>query len=692
MNWAKTMTSGQEEVIQSIISTSDSGFLISAFPFQSQQDNYPTYLNVFKLDNSGNIVWAHSFSNGGGVINYYTSLCETSDGGFAMEIGSFPISGYSSSIFAVKIDRSGRFVWGRKLSVENNAYYNIGGIVEKDNFLYATGSVYQASAPFDIIRSFFIKLDGITGQVIWSKKNDPLNAPLTFTDIHNYKDGLVINSFSQGMTNDLIFLDYDGNTGSSILINNPYGSLNGKENIIVSPDNGIYFQQPSGVSPLSHEDIIMRLDSNKQISWQFDFSSKDSNFSGWNQLATAPVNGIAGIGRGIMSNGYNTLTFLKLDSIGKSCNSGETNLQLQPNFISLVPMTWNINSDFSLTINDFPLSLNDMTIEARLFCPKYLSGCDLLKLQGPMRICNVGDTARYIIHADPLCPDPVEWSFDSGNIMVLSSDKSWLDLKFIRAGNFVLKVEKNGCNKVTDSIIVTVGEPEAQIKLPGDTVLCEGLTMKLDAGTGYFNYLWQDGSEKQILEIADSGTYWVSFTDQSGCTSTDTVRVGSGKLPGAFLPPDTTICMGEFLDLRPLQSFETYRWSTGENSNSIQIENAANYTLQVVDKNGCAGNDTISVKTKSCPVKIFFPNAFTPNEDGLNDNFKPVILASPIFYQFMIYNRWGQMIFKTSDPSKGWDGSIGNIKQESGAYVWKCTYQFSGGKKNVISGTVVLLR
>ena len=205
VNWAKTMTSGQEEVIQSIISTSDSGFLISAFPFQSQQDNYPTYLNVFKLDNSGNIVWAHSFSNGGGVINYYTSLCETSDGGFAMEIGSFPISGYSSSIFAVKIDRSGRFVWGRKLSVENNAYYNIGGIVEKDNFLYATGSVYQASAPFDIIRSFFIKLDGITGQVIWSKKNDPLNAPLTFTDIHNYKDGLVINSFSQGMTNDLIF-------------------------------------------------------------------------------------------------------------------------------------------------------------------------------------------------------------------------------------------------------------------------------------------------------------------------------------------------------------------------------------------------------------------------------------------------------------------------------------------------------
>ena len=692
VNWAKTMTPGQEEVIQSIISTSDSGFLISAFPYQSQQDNYPTYLNVFKLDNSGNIVWAHSFSNGADVINYYTSVCETSDGGFAIGIGSFPLSGNPSGISIIKIDQSGRLVWGRELSVENNAYYNIGGIVEKGNFLYATGSIYQATAPFDILRSFFIKLDETNGQPVWSKKNDPLQAALTFNDIHNYKDSLVINSFSQQMINDFIFLDYDGNSGSSILVSNPYGSLNGKENIIISPDNGIYFQQPSGASALAQKDIIMRLDSNKQISWQFDFSSNDSNFSGWNQLAAAPANGISGIGRGTMSNGYNTLTFLKLDSMGKSCNSGETSLRLQPDLISLVPLNWSLNSNLSLTVNDFPLSLNDMTIEARLFCPKYLTGCDLLKLQGPLRICYTGDTARYILHTDPLCGDPITWSFDSQHITVLSLHKSYLDLKFMSSGNFVLRVEKNGCNNVVDSITVTVGEPDSKIKLPRDTVLCSGYKMELDAGTGYTDYLWQDGSEKQMLDVTDSGTYWVMLTDQSGCINTDTVNVGSVKLPGAFLPPDTTICKGEILDLSSLQSFETYKWSTGEYSNSIQIGNAGNYALQVVDKNGCTGYDSIRVKTKSCPMEIFFPNAFTPNKDGLNDNFKPVIIARPVSYQFMIYNRWGQLIFKTSDPKKGWDGMFGNTEQETGAYIWKCAYQFSGGQKNVISGTVLLLR
>lgn len=216
--------------------------------------------------------------------------------------------------------------------------------------------------------------------------------------------------------------------------------------------------------------------------------------------------------------------------------------------------------------------------------------------------------------------------------------------------------------------------------------------MKLDAGAGYSDYLWQDGSEEQMMDVVHSGTYWVRLTDQSGCVNTDTVNVGSSKPPEAFLPNDTTICSGEILDLSPLQPFKTYKWSTGEYGNSIQVANAGKYSLEVVDKNGCTGNDSIRVKTKTCQTEIFFPNAFTPNKDGLNDNFKPLIVARPVSYQFTIYNRWGQLIFRTSEPNKGWDGMLGNSEQEPGAYVWKCAYQFSGGKKKVTTGTVLLLR
>src|SRR5450432_462718 len=135
------MTEGEQQVIQSIIPTADSGFLVSAFPFQSQQDNYPNELHVFKLDKSGNKEWAHSFSDGTSVNNYFSALCQTRDGEFVLELGSFPVAGNPSFVSIVKIDRSGRLIWGRKLSIENNAYYNIGGIAEKNSFIYVTGSI-----------------------------------------------------------------------------------------------------------------------------------------------------------------------------------------------------------------------------------------------------------------------------------------------------------------------------------------------------------------------------------------------------------------------------------------------------------------------------------------------------------------------------------------------------------------------
>jgi hypothetical protein len=96
VSWGKAMVSGEVEVIQSILSTSDSGWLVSAFPYQSQQNNYPNFLIVFKLDQSGNILWSHSFANGSVVNNYYSSICETGDFGFALEIGSFPVAGNPS--------------------------------------------------------------------------------------------------------------------------------------------------------------------------------------------------------------------------------------------------------------------------------------------------------------------------------------------------------------------------------------------------------------------------------------------------------------------------------------------------------------------------------------------------------------------------------------------------------------------
>ena len=95
-DWSWSMASGQEQVIQAMIGTADSGFLISSFPYQAPQDNYPVALNVLKLGRDGAAQWARSYSNGSAVANFYSAVCETTDKGFLLETGSFPLSGSPS--------------------------------------------------------------------------------------------------------------------------------------------------------------------------------------------------------------------------------------------------------------------------------------------------------------------------------------------------------------------------------------------------------------------------------------------------------------------------------------------------------------------------------------------------------------------------------------------------------------------
>jgi gliding motility-associated-like protein len=90
--------------------------------------------------------------------------------------------------------------------------------------------------------------------------------------------------------------------------------------------------------------------------------------------------------------------------------------------------------------------------------------------------------------------------------------------------------------------------------------------------------------------------------------------------------------------------------------------------------------------------KFFIPNAFTPNNDGKNDFFKPIIFGNIKQYKFFIYNRWGQTIFHTNEFSKGWDGNFSGKNQDSNVFIWRCIYQFEGEPFKEQKGTVILIK
>jgi gliding motility-associated-like protein len=103
---------------------------------------------------------------------------------------------------------------------------------------------------------------------------------------------------------------------------------------------------------------------------------------------------------------------------------------------------------------------------------------------------------------------------------------------------------------------------------------------------------------------------------------------------------------------------------------------------------------TLNVNPKPCAEGIFVPNAFTPNGDGHNDLLRPINLNNdPVTnFRFAIFNRWGQRIFESRDPSSGWDGRMLGTEQPAGVYVWQLEYQFPGAPLTIHSGTVVLMR
>jgi gliding motility-associated-like protein len=91
---------------------------------------------------------------------------------------------------------------------------------------------------------------------------------------------------------------------------------------------------------------------------------------------------------------------------------------------------------------------------------------------------------------------------------------------------------------------------------------------------------------------------------------------------------------------------------------------------------------------------IYTPNAFTPNGDGLNDIFLPFIQGeAPETYELMIFDRWGEMIFRSTDELKGWDGTHKNMKAKEDVYVWKIKVkEAKNSKKHEHVGHVTLLR
>jgi gliding motility-associated-like protein len=231
-----------------------------------------------------------------------------------------------------------------------------------------------------------------------------------------------------------------------------------------------------------------------------------------------------------------------------------------------------------------------------------------------------------------------------------------------------------------------------------NAALCPHPSVKLDARAGMEAYTWNDGNTAPSRQITQQGIYWVKSVQLNTCSIVvDTFKV-TGNISEVKLNigNDTILCAGESvrLDVKD-ENFNEYNWSTGDATTSIIVTTPGSYYVSA-SGNCFKGADTIEVKAgNNCNVCLFVPNAFSPNNDGLNDVMMVNTICPVGFFQLDIYNRYGEKVFGSANPAIGWNGAYKGKPSDVGTYFYYIQYKSKTDVSNAIlelKGELVLVR
>ncbi len=256
------------------------------------------------------------------------------------------------------------------------------------------------------------------------------------------------------------------------------------------------------------------------------------------------------------------------------------------------------------------------------------------------------------------------------------------------AGNYWVYIKAANCFD-SDTINIDFIN-DADLLLGNDTTICEGEEIVLQSKLTNAKYLWSNGTKNQTFTVKESGSYWLQ-TITDNCELTDSININILPLPVVYLGVDENLCEGEELLLNAKNEGAKFRWSTGENTQAISAKTTGKYWVNVETGN-CSTSDTINLNF--CEPLIYVPNAFTPNEDNVNDSFR-VYGKDIAGGTLQIYNRWGECVYESNNLKKAWDGHKNGSFCPQEMYFWILLYKSKiapDANYKQIKGVVYLIR
>ncbi len=296
----------------------------------------------------------------------------------------------------------------------------------------------------------------------------------------------------------------------------------------------------------------------------------------------------------------------------------------------------------------------------------------------------------------------------------------WSPATYLSSNTIQNPIATTVLGSITYSVVANIGKCQSQDQITirtvpspkanagNDTLLCFGGTAQLRA-TGGSTYTWSPAAYLTAADIANpkavalplSTQFIVEVKDSLGCNKSafDSVIISVEPMFQADAgPSDTSVVLGEPLVLSgsggALYSWEPDTWLSNPaiSNPTANPQESVTYQLTVISTAGCKATDNIRVKVYKIAPGFYVPSAFSPNNDGNNDVIRPILMGMRSLKLFRVYNRWGQLLFSTSEKGKGWDGAFRGNQQDTGTFVWMAEGETYSGKLIKKQGTVVLLR
>ncbi len=689
---------------------------------------------IVKYSLQGDVIWQKAYAGATNIL--VRSACVNEAGG--LTLAGNTTSGTNQSVVVLKTDALGNPVWSQTYGKNyNERGFRI--IMLSDGGYMVCGSTQRSVT---LLEDAFIMRISSTGQLLWSRILGGPDRDNAFDVSLSVDNNLLFtgaqSSFGAGVY-DYGFGKMDMN-GNLLYYKTLGGGGQDHSRIIRQVDDGYYILGHSNTYSGSKYDILLiRTSINGSVLWSKRIFSDEELYTGditfledgliisgstmqngdrdlfvlktdfngnpqWgkiirmNEFQEFPFGGSgvviqtsAGRYTGIARSQSGSVSKALLISFAPQLNSGCFELAFMPQSenisITSVDHTAVVSASSGFTQGNLTFLTSDIELQSDTLCLHVVSAGFIADKQ---EICQ-GDSIRFtnLSYDQPL---QYFWSFEGGN-PATSTLKDPV-VGYQNPGNFGVSlrvVNSHGDDELVMQDYIRVNRLPS-LSLGPDTALCRLTDLQFSV-SGFNSYLWHDGSTgNQPLNVV-SGWNFVDAISPDGCLAHDSVYVSLLVLPELSLGPDTSFCDTDVI-LLTASGFDAYQWHDGSTGNQLLTSKPGWNYVKAYTSEGCMVSDSLFIRY-CCNLSLKLPNVFSPDDDGINDHFKPIISEVPN-YSMVIANRWGAVLYSTNDINESWDGTFKGKKCPQGVYY--VSVQFDGCNDlgqftpRILYGSVTLLR